>query len=93
MCELARAFVRKYPATKDRPFPQTLVVLIVAGDVESLADEELHNCTVIDSGGALTVSVNDHAKQDRLWGWEISDIIESGMSGPLRAAPQGETDG
>jgi hypothetical protein len=84
---VARAFVRKYPATKKRPFPQTVVLLIVAGDVEGLTDEALHDCKVIDlafMGAAITLDVIDREVQERLLGWETGDILSDGMSGPLR---------
>ncbi len=84
---VARAFVRKYPATKERPFPQTVVLLVVAGDVEGLTDEALHDCKVIDlafMGAAITLDVTDREVQERLLGWEAADILSDGMSGPLR---------
>ena len=84
---IARAFVRKYPPTKERPFPQTVVLLIVAGDVEGFTDEALHDCKIVDlasMGAAITLDVTDREVQEGLLGWEASDILSDGMSGPLR---------
>ena len=96
MIYIARAFARKYPATKKRPFPQTVVLLVVAGDVEGLTAEALHDCKVVDMtdmGAGLTVFVTDKEVQEHLAGWETADILTDGMSGPLRDAPTGgETD-
>ena len=86
MIHLARAFVRKYPASKKykRPFTQTVVYLIVAGDVEGLTDEALHDCHVDDIDGTLVLTVRDREVQEHLLGWQAEDILREGMSGPLR---------
>ncbi len=97
MIYVARAFARKFPAkNRKQPFPQTLVALVIAGDLPGFTGEALHNLRVVDMGdGTITLLVEDSEVQPRLEGWEISDIIEAGMSGPLRGHPgagTGETD-
>ena len=85
MIYIARAFARKWPADDLKPLPQTLIMLVVAGDVPSLTDEALHNCRIADAGdGILTLHVDDSEVQTYMHNWDHQDVIERGMSGPLR---------
>ena len=88
---IARAFVRKYPSSKKykRPFTQTVVYLIIAGDVEGLTDEALHDCYVEDYDGTLILNTTDREVQKHMLGWRAEDILTEGMSGPLRYVEEG----
>jgi len=85
----ARGFARKWPA-KDGVPSKTLLVIVALGDLTAVEDEALHELNIMDDTGTLTLAVKDRAVQSGLEAWDISDVVERGMSGPLR--PLGRDD-
>ena len=71
MIHPARIFVRKQTNGE-----QTMILMVVAGgELKSLTDEALHDCTVLEIDDILTISVDDSAKTHDFYGLRADQVL------------------
>ncbi len=90
----ARLFVRKrmggLHAKKTGEY-KTVMLMVVAGELESLTDEALHDCTILETEGALTISIDAAEVTGEFRGLKADQVLVShAFSMPLEKIREGE---
>jgi len=83
----ARVFARKQSNGE-----QTMILMVVAdGCLDSLTDEALHDCTVLEVDGTLTISVDAAEVTGDFYGLRADQVLVSHtFSRPLETIREGE---